>query len=452
MIQPRVVVPLSSAAQGNLRRAAPFAHFSSQRPVVNGMVTPASGTDNIPGQKWARPVDVGDFGDRGRNWELQPRGLGKEPGIVTDREASGLVASRGNLENLTGSELVGTVPASQGSLSDSASVLSCSSTVLSEPEKPTDPALPAQDQSRPARCVENCAPCVELDKIKNSSPCNIKGIKIMSWNMNGARARLKRSDLLSVIRDANADIFCAQEVRCPLNVFLGRPKVKETLLQMGYFYISYHMSVANAGYAGVAIFSRIRFTGFGDGVGDDELDSEGRVAWVEFDKFHLYNIYAPNSGSVNNLSSMPKKLKFLKALSKKIAKQKKPFLLCGDLNVVRLHSDVYDGLDHERWVNHPSCTLEERTALEDLMVKSNLVDIQHESGVKGYTFFRKYWMVDQNMGMRIDYSLCDKNFFKEHVLKFELLQTTAGSDHVPSVLTLNSNVFTHVELGLERPP
>ena len=435
--------------------AAPFAHFSSRRPIANGMATPvlkSKGTGNNPGQQGARPVFVGNFGDCHWNCELRPRGLGKEPGLATDREASGLVASRGNLENLTGKELVGTGPASQGSLSDSASVLSCSSTVLSEPKKPTDPAPPAPDQSRPARCVESCAPCVELDKVQSPLPPSIKGIKIMSWNMNGARARLKRSDLLSVIRDKNADVFMAQEFRYSLDVFLKRPEVKETLLQMGYLYISYHMSVANAGYAGVVIFSRIRFTGFGEGVGDNDLDSEGRVAWVEFDKFRLYNIYAPNSGSVNNLSSMPKKLKFLRALSRKITNQNKSFLLCGDFNVTRLHSDVYDGLDHERWRNHPSCTLEERTALEDLMAKSNLVDIQHESKVKGYTFFRRSWMVDQNMGMRVDYSLCDENFFKEHVLKFELLPTTAGSDHVPSVLTLNANVFTQVELGLERPP
>ena len=153
--------------------AAPFAHFSSQRPVVNGMVTPASGTDNNPGQQGARPVDVGDFGPRDRKCELQPRGLSKEPGIVTDREASGLVASRGNLENLTGKELVGTGPtrifggdSTQGSLSDSASVLSCSSTIRNGPENPTKPALPAPEQSRPVRCVKNCAPCVELDKTK----------------------------------------------------------------------------------------------------------------------------------------------------------------------------------------------------------------------------------------------------------------------------------------------
>ena len=67
------------------------------------------------------------------------------------------------------------------------------------------------------------------------------------------------------------------------------------------------------GYAGVAIFSKIRFTGFGEGVGDDDLDSECRVAWVRFDQFRLYNIYAPNLGSVTNLSSMPTKLRFLRS-------------------------------------------------------------------------------------------------------------------------------------------
>ena len=184
---------------------------------------------------------------------------------------------------------------------------------------------------------ETTAPFVELDKTQDPAPCNLKGVKILSWNMNGARARLKRSDLLSVMRDADADIFCAQEFRCPLDVFLRRPGVRKALQQMGYFYISYHMSTSNVGYAGVAIFSRIRFTKFGEGVGDGELDDEGRVTWVEFDQFRLYNIYAPNSGSINNLSSMPKKLKFLKALSDKVSRGSKPVLLCGDFNVTRLH-------------------------------------------------------------------------------------------------------------------
>ena len=94
------------------RMAAPFARFSSQHPMVNGMVTPvleSKGTGNNPGQQGARPFFVGDFGERDRNCELQPRGLSNEPGgLATDREASGLVAARGNLGNLASEELVDT--------------------------------------------------------------------------------------------------------------------------------------------------------------------------------------------------------------------------------------------------------------------------------------------------------------------------------------------------------
>ena len=52
--------------------------------------------------------------------------------------------------------------------------------------------------------------------------------------------------------------------------------------------------------------------------------------------------------------------------------------------------------------------------------------------------------------MRLDYSLCTEEFFREHVLGFKLLQTTSGSDHVPSVLTLSTSVFTPVELSLKE--
>ena len=317
-----------------------------------------------------------------------------------------------------------------------------------------DPAKLATSVASEAqsRLAHSCAPYVELSKTSQQPLNDPKGIKILSWNLNGARARLKRSDLLSVMKEANADIFCAQEFRCPLEVFLKRPGVGDTLRKMGYFYIAYHMSVENAGYAGVAIFSRVRFTGYGEGVGDDALDTEGRLAWVDFAQFRLYNVYAPNSGSIGNLSSLPKKLKFMKALSERVKWGDKPALLCGDFNVTRLHSDVYDGLSHPRWANHPSCTPEERNAFERILSESKLVDVQEVSRVKGFTYFARAWEAHHNLGMRLDYSLCTEKFFTDHVLDFKLLPTTSGSDHVPSMLTLNSDAFTAVELGLEPPP
>ena len=104
-------------------------------------------------------------------------------------------------------------------------------------------------------------------------------------------------------------------------------------------------------------------------------------------------------------------------------------LLCGDFNVTRLHSDVYNGLSHPQWKNHPSCTDEERTAFEGLMTRSNLVDIQHASRVEGFTYFARKWEIEKNLGMRLDYSSCTEEFFREHVLRFKILQTTWDESH-----------------------
>ena len=275
------------------------------------------------------------------------------------------------------------------------------------------------------------APFLELEHGTEAKPCNSKGVRVVSWNMNGARARLKRSDLLSEIRKSNADIFCAQEFRCPLYVFLRRPGVKELLSEMGYSYIAYHMSTSNVGYAGVAIFSRVRFTKFGEGVDDASLDTEGRVVWAEFEKFRLYNIYAPNSGSIGNLVNMPKKLRFMKALSKCVSNVCKPVMLCGDFNVTRLQNDVYDSLSHPRWTDHPSCTTTERDMFAELMAQSDLIDVQQKFNVHGFTFFRSRYLAAQNKGMRLDYFLCTEDFRRQNILRMELLNTTAGSDHVP---------------------
>jgi hypothetical protein len=125
--------------------------------------------------------------------------------------------------------------------------------------------------------------------------------------------------------------------------------------------------------------------------------------------------------------------------------------LCGDFNVTRLQNDVYDSLSHPRWTDHPSCTTTERDMFAELMAQSDLVDVQQKFNVHGFTFFRSRYLAAQNKGMRLDYFLCTEDFRRQNILRMELLNTTAGSDHVPSVLTLNTELFSREELGLEKP-
>ena len=74
------------------------------------------------------------------------------------------------------------------------------------------------------------------------------------------------------------------------------------------------------------------------GVGDAELDDEGRLITVEYEKFYLVCVYVPNSG--RGLVTLPKRLRWNKLFAKHMADldAKKPVIICGDMNVA--HQEI----------------------------------------------------------------------------------------------------------------
>ena len=268
---------------------------------------------------------------------------------------------------------------------------------------------------------------------------------IFSWNLNGVRARMKKDKFLSVLRGKDADVLCLQEVRWSIQSFLSKPGVREALREMRYSHIAYHESSSNIGYAGVAIFSRVPFLSFGEGVNDPELDTEGRVCWAEFEKFRLFNVYGPNSGSPGNLKTLPKKLRFQKSLDTLLYSfQDKPSLMCGDFNVVRRESDVWSGLSDTEWVDHPACVPQERDALQDMLDHHDLIDVQAHLGVQDFTFFRAKYLHSSNQGMRLDYFFCGAALMRL-VSSSEVHRNMHGSDHRGISLCLSAPAFPELQ-------
>lgn len=274
---------------------------------------------------------------------------------------------------------------------------------------------------------------------------------VVSYNVNGVRARMKKDRFLEVITRFDADVLCLQEFRWDPKVFLLRADVRSCLAALDYRYVAYHMSASNVGYAGVLILSRIPFKSCGEGVGDPDLDSEGRLAWVEFEKFFLYNVYGPNSGAQGNLKSLGKKVLFMERLTSKLGgTQGKPSVLCGDFNVARLESDVFQGLSDPRWVGHPSCTPEERAAAQRLLDAHDLVDVQAHLGIPDFTFFRRKFQEAANEGMRLDYFFCTAPFMR-YVETLKVHKSCMGSDHRPVSLYLKAAALPEL-VGGPAPP
>ena len=149
-------------------------------------------------------------------------------------------------------------------------------------------------------------------------------IKIVSWNINGIRAGIKKGFLESMDK-VNPDIICIQETK-------AHPDQVEKILD-SYPY-QYWNSADKKGYSGTAIFSKIKPVNVFYGMDKYIDDNEGRLITLELDSCYLITVYTPNSK--RDLSRLiyryndwdPAFLNYMQALEKD-----KPVIFCGDLNV-----------------------------------------------------------------------------------------------------------------------
>ena len=110
-------------------------------------------------------------------------------------------------------------------------------------------------------------------------------MKLISWNVNGLRAVLKKN-FLDYLDAGKPDVLCLQETKCS-------PNDVEQLWPATY--ATYWNTAQKKGYSGTAIFTKTRPLNVTPHIGIAEHDSEGRVLAAEFEDFFLVNVYVPNS-------------------------------------------------------------------------------------------------------------------------------------------------------------
>ncbi|MFT5234543.1 MAG: exodeoxyribonuclease-3 [Candidatus Krumholzibacteriia bacterium] len=250
-------------------------------------------------------------------------------------------------------------------------------------------------------------------------------MRIVSWNVNGLRACLKKGFAEYVMADG-ADVFCLQEVRAlPEQVEMELP---------GY---TMHWNPAlKRGYSGTAIITKKTPINVFPGLGDADHDTEGRVLTAEFEDLFLVTVYTPNSQrDLKRLDYRENRwdkdfLKFIRRLEKK-----KPVVFCGDLNVAHTEIDLANPKSNRR---NAGFTDEERAGLDNV-VKAGFIDTfrEFEKGPDHYSWWsNRPGVRERNVGWRLDY------FFISEVLRARLksakiLASVMGSDHCPVDIKLS---------------
>ncbi len=248
-------------------------------------------------------------------------------------------------------------------------------------------------------------------------------MKLISWNVNGIRAVAKK-DFFEQIKRLNPDVLCLQETKAQDD------QVVETLKELEGYHV-YSNSAVKKGYSGTAIISKTKPLNVFSDINNHEYDQEGRVLTAEFEDFYLTVVYVPNSGS--ELKRLDYRqawdAEFLTYLKK--LEEKKPVIVCGDLNVAHKPIDLaHPKANYNKYAGF----MQEEIDGMDNYIKAGFVDtFRHfyPDKEKAYSWWSyRGGARDRNVGWRIDYFLVSTPLIKK-VKKAEILPEEHGSDHCP---------------------
>ena len=249
-------------------------------------------------------------------------------------------------------------------------------------------------------------------------------LKFISWNVNSLRACYDKG-FADAFNRLEADFFCLQET-----------KMQEGQLDVQFEgYQSYWNYAEKKGYSGTAIFSKVKPLSVTYGLGIEEHDHEGRVITLELESYYLITVYTPNSQE--ELRRLDYRMKWdddFRAYLKKL-EEKKPVIVCGDLNVAHKEIDLKNPKTNRK---NAGFTDEERAKFTTLL-ESGFTDTfryfyPEQEGIYSWWSYR-FKAREKNAGWRIDYFLTSDSL-KDKLRGAQIHTDILGSDHCPLELTI----------------
>lgn len=249
-------------------------------------------------------------------------------------------------------------------------------------------------------------------------------MKLISWNVNGLRAVMNKG-FKEFFESIDADAICLQETKLQEGQIEFAPE--------GYY--TYWNSAVKKGYSGTVIFTKAKPINVTYGIGIEEHDQEGRVITAEYEAFYLVDCYTPNSQ--RELTRLDYRMKWEDDFRKYLEElnQKKPVILCGDLNVAHNEIDLKNPKTNR---HNAGFTDEERNKMTELLGAGFTDSFRYLYPDK--TDIYSWWSYmfharEKNAGWRIDYFIVSDSI-KDKIKDSKILTEIMGSDHCPVELEI----------------
>tara|TARA_B100000676_G_scaffold311050_1_gene379570 strand:+ start:359 stop:1183 length:825 start_codon:yes stop_codon:yes gene_type:complete len=251
-------------------------------------------------------------------------------------------------------------------------------------------------------------------------------MRIITLNLNGVRSASKKG-LFLWLQKQRADIICVQELKAHINDLNN-----EILSPDGYH--GYFHCAKRKGYSGVGIYCKRKPNKIIKDIGISKIDNEGRYLYADFNNLSIISVYFPSGSSGEHRQK--EKFFFLKKffpLLKKLAKNGKEIIICGDWNIAHKEIDLRNWRSNQK---NSGFLPEERAWMTKVINKLKFVDVFRKinQDPDQYTFWSnrgKAW--DKNVGWRIDYQISTASIASK-ATKSSIYKSERFSDHAPLII------------------
>lgn len=251
-------------------------------------------------------------------------------------------------------------------------------------------------------------------------------MRIMTFNCNGIRAAARKGffDWLATV---DVDIVCLQETKAQIS------QLTDGIYQPKGFHCHY-FDATKKGYAGTAIFCRVKPLSVTSGLGFEIADTEGRYIQANYPGLSVASLYLP-SGSAGEERQV-RKFAFMRDYMnhmKRLCKDKSEYIICADWNICHKEIDLKNWRANQ---TNSGFLPEERAWLDELYDKYGYVDAFRlvNKEPEQYTWWSARGQARaNNVGWRLDYQVVTPAI-AEKVVAAEIYTAENFSDHAPVIM------------------
>jgi exodeoxyribonuclease-3 len=258
----------------------------------------------------------------------------------------------------------------------------------------------------------------------------MKRIKLVSWNVNGLRAAMKK-DFPASLEKLDADVVGLQETK------LQADQRTAAMIDIDGYASHWSYASTKKGYSGTAVYTRPDIEAVTTGIGIDRFDAEGRIIEVDFGDFIFFNIYFPN-GQMSD-ERLNYKLDFYKdffAYTDGLKAKGRSLVIAGDYNTAHNEIDLKNPKANEK---RSGFLRIERDWLDEIIARGYVDTFRHYNpdAVKYSWWSYRFKARERNAGWRIDYFFITQDILnKGWVVGTFIDNEILGSDHCPIGLVL----------------